>query len=606
MKKFFALVLVIITVLSILVACNEPKEETVVGIQDIFHNFSSTAPYAQAVETLRLPKGVTVSSYDGASDVFVTKRDYDLSGREVSRYGFCSSTEEFIEPRYTAVLDILGDYAVCVRTRIVDNEETNYIGLVRYRGEGGGKEFGFTYAYAPLITQFTFIDERYIVIMGDKNSGELVSEGYSYATVYDYSSTNELLEVGRINNVENTNKFVAGDNYIAVCAAETTSLYDLTKIDDNGYFIRQHVVHLLKSGDGYSVNYLTNEAFYVGGGFFIVTATYSSPEEYDGYEIPLFDEEDSTTYYTLIKSVRVSAVSGKTFASERVTLVANKYTDGTVRSLCDAINVENQTAVGNWERMYQTPALPTSSVVKDGYSILYYYYYYPTAENARAWKHSFMIIDEEGNVVAPTNLALPVVFVDGSGLQNIDPNFKLPMRDVGYHTYEDGTRKTLIPVIDDYYAFENTFIHNGVIISYQERIEPQGTVAYMGATGVDGSRITEYTYDAFSPFFGDYAIAAELGNMTTEGTVESQRFFRISRDGTRELIMDCYQMFNGVYSTYDATSKRFGLKSNSGAILISNKCEWVSCADYFFRDGKVFTTKVATVENGGGVIYELN
>ena len=71
-------------------------------------------------------------------------------------------------------------------------------------------------------------------------------------------------------------------------------------------------------------------------------------------------------------------------------------------------------------------------------------------------------------------------------------------------------------------------------------------------------------------------------------------------------------MFNGVYVTryvetdeLDNKTIKFGLKTNSGTVLIPNICEEVSCTDYFFKDDKVFTTRVATVENGAGVIYEL-
>ena len=92
--------------------------------------------------------------------------------------------------------------------------------------------------------------------------------------------------------------------------------------------------------------------------------------------------------------------------------------------------------------------------------------------------------------------------------------------------------------------------------------------------------------------------------MTDEGTIKSQAFYRIGLDGSVTSVTDCHQMFNGVYSTFDGNNK-FGLKSNSGTTLISKKCDSISCVDYFFKDGKVFTTKVATVENGRGVIYEL-
>ena len=88
------------------------------------------------------------------------------------------------------------------------------------------------------------------------------------------------------------------------------------------------------------------------------------------------DPESSTTYYTLIKSVRFSMKSGKQYDCERVTMVSNEYTDSDVRMLCDSINTEDVTATAQWERPYLLPIMPTSAITKKGYSIVYYYYYY--------------------------------------------------------------------------------------------------------------------------------------------------------------------------------------------------------------------------------------
>ena len=602
MKKIFALVLVIAMLFTVLVACNK-EEDTMATTKDIFNDFTSTGEYTSVVETLRLPEGTYVSSYDGANDVFLTYKEVEVAGIRIRRFGFASSTEELIEPRYTSVIDIRGDYAICVRTALIDNEEKTYVGLVRYRGQDGAVEYGFTYPYAMLISQFTFLSDRYLIVMGSKESTEFSQAGYGYATVYDYSSSMGLLEVGIVNDITNETKFVYEDGYLAAVGTNTVRLYDLSKINENGIFIRQHSVTLLKEGDGYISNYTSTDAYYVGNGWFIISSTFSSPEEYDTYEMPLVNDEDGQTYYTTIKSVRISIKSGKQYDCERVTMVSNKYSDGVVRSLTDAINVEDVTSAATWKTPYLLPIIPSSAFVKDGYSIVYYYYYYYNAENIRSWATSYMICDSEGNMTAPTNLIMPVVYVDGKGLQNADPNFRIAMRDVGYHDYENGTRHTLLPVTETS-AYENQFIHNGVIISYEQRIEPAGVVAYLGATKVDGTRITPYEYDSFSPFFGNYAMASKVGEMTEEGTIKSQAFYRIAMDGTVTHVSDCYQMFNGVYSTFDDTGK-FGLKSNSGTVLIAKKCDKISCVDYFFKDGKVFTTKVATVENGRGVIYEL-
>lgn len=577
------------------------KKDDVITTKDVFNNFTSNGEYSSAVESLRLGEGTFVSSYDGNSDVFVTYKEMKIENYTLTRYGFCSSTEVYIEPRYTAVLDIRGDYAICVRTALINNEETTYVGLVKFRGEGGGVEYGFNYPYAVLINQFTFLSDRYVAIMGDKDMTSFNSSGYSYATVYDYTSTLGLLEVGVINDIDNGTTFVCEDGYLAAVGTNTVRLYDLSQINSNGNFIRQHSVTLLKEGDGYSSSCTTSEAYYVGNGWFIISSTFSTTEEYDTYEIPLYNEKDNLTYYTLIKSVRISIKSGKQYDCERVAMVANEYTDREVRTLCDSINAEDVTGAATWTIPYLLPVVPTSAIMKKGYSIVYYYYYYYNTESIRSWGTSYMVCDSEGNITAPTNLIMPIVFVDGYGLQNSSPNFKNAMRDLGYHAYEDGTRTTLIPVTETS-AFENSFLHNGVIISYEQRIEPAGVVAYLGATKVDGTRVTAYEYDSFSPFFGNYAMASKVGEMEN-GAIKSQAFYRISLDGSVSLVKDCYQMFNGVYSTHD--NGKFGLKSNSGVTLISNKCEKVSCVDYFFKNGKVFSTKVATVENGRGVIYEL-
>ncbi|MBO7156889.1 MAG: hypothetical protein J6V83_05755 [Clostridia bacterium] len=367
-----------------------------------------------------------------------------------------------------------------------------------------------------------------------------------------------------------------------------------------------NTVNILKEEDGYPASGCKTEAYYVGNGWFIVSTTYSAKEIYDTYEIPILDDSDGTTYYTLIKSVRVSMQSGKQYDAERVTMVSNKYTDTNVRAITDLINVEDSNAAARWEKPYMLPVVPTSAIAQDGYSIVYYYYYYYTSadQSTRSWATSFQLYDEEATPLTASNLVLPVVYVDGYGLQSSDPNFKLAMRDVGYHEYETGARKTLIPLTENN-AFENAFIHNGVIISYEQKHSEQGMVSYVGATKVDGTRVAQYEYDAISPFFGNYAMATKIGELDeSTGAIKSQAFFRIGLDGSVTSVTDCYQMLNGTYISF--SNKQYGLKSNAGFQLIPNKCSKVSALDYFFKDGKTFYTVIATEENGAGVLYALS
>ncbi|MBO5774003.1 MAG: hypothetical protein J6R44_04140, partial [Clostridia bacterium] len=167
MKKFFILILTLSFVFVAFLGCNK-NDERAVTTADIFESFSSTGEYTSIEETLRLDEGVTVAFYNGANDVYVTKTTHMLGGEngvEREFYGFCSSTEVYIDPIYSAVIDIRGDYAICLRSQLSASEngleEIRYVGVVKFRGgDGKAYEYGFTYPYAPLIQQFTFLSDN--------------------------------------------------------------------------------------------------------------------------------------------------------------------------------------------------------------------------------------------------------------------------------------------------------------------------------------------------------------------------------------------------------------------------------------------------------------
>ena len=123
---------------------------------------------------------------------------------------------------------------------------------------------------------------------------------------------------------------------------------------------------------------------------------------------------------------------------------------------------------------------------------------------------------------------------------------------------------------------------------------------------MDGKLILPFEYDAVSPFFGNYATASKVAEYASDGSILSQAFYRVAKDGTVTNIPECYQMRNGTYITYNSSLKKYGLNSNSGKVLISAECDSVSTVDYMYANGKVFAASYAvTVENGRGVLYEL-
>lgn len=600
-RKIVAVLIILALTLAFAAGCADKNDTGETGIGDVFANYASTPAYHTITEKLRLPEGVTVASYDGESDVFITKSEIEVSTVTFTRYGFCSSSEVYVEPRYYSVLDIRGDYAVVVASAIENGEEINYVGVVRFRGKYGFYEYGFTYPYAPLITQVTFLNDRYLVMLGDKDVTGF-DTGYTYATIYDYVSANGLMEVARVKNVDNYTTFVSEDGYLAAVHNDSVDFYSLSEVDAEGYLVKKCGVSFFAESI-YDASDCNTEVYYLGGGWFIASSTYTSAEAFDTYEFTRMDEENNT-YYVAMKSKRVSMVSGKDFDAERVLMVSNKYTSSDVRGICDAINVEENTNVQQWRSPYVIPVLPTSEIVNDGYSIVYYYYYYLNSESVRSWATSFQIYDTSGNATLASNLVLPPVFVDGYGLQNADPNFSIALNSVGYHKYSDGTWVTLADTADDFSYF-NAFVHNGVIIAYKEYVTTSEVIIAVGAVdAATGKVIAPFEYDAISPFFGDYAMASKTATQDVDGNISEQAFYRISKDGTVTSVTDCYRICNGVYVTRNSQGK-FGLCANDGSPLLSNKCESVSTVDYCFKDGKTFYTVVATVENGCGVIYEL-
>lgn len=600
-RKIVAVLIILALTLAFAAGCADKNDTGETGIGDVFANYASTPAYHTITEKLRLPEGVTVASYDGESDVFVTVSEIKVSTTTFKRYGFCSSSEVYVEPRYYSVLDIRGDYAIVVASNIENGAEINYVGVVRFRGDYGFYESITKYPYAPLITQVTFLNDRYLVMLGDKNVTEF-DTGYTYATIYDYVSANGLMEVARVNNVDNYTTFVSEDGYLAAVHKDSVDFYSLSEVDTDGYLVKKCGVSFFTESI-YDASDCNTEVYYIGGGWFIASSTYTSSEAFDTYEFTRMDEENNT-YYVAMKSKRVSMLSGKDFDAERVVMVSNKYTSGDVRGICDAINVEENTNVQQWRSPYVLPVMPTSEIVNAGYSVVYYYYYYFNSESVRSWATSFQIYDTSGNATLASNLVLPPVFVDGYGLENADPNFALALNTVGYHTYSDGTWVTLADTEGDYSYF-NAFVHNGVIIAYKESVTTSEVIISVGAVdAATGKVIAPFEYDAISPFFGNYAMASKTVTQDVDGNITEQAFYRISKDGSVTSVPECYRICNGVYVTRNSQNK-YGLCSNDGSVLLSNKCESVSTVDYCFKDGKTFYTVVATVENGCGVIYEL-
>lgn len=619
MKKFLALILIAAFAVIIVTGCVDKDDKP--GVSDYFKNYSSSSAYTKADKLLELDLEQRFSAYDATSGVFIIEEDIELTGNTVTRYGLASESEVYVQPEYgyTNVMDIRGDFALVLVNLLVNGIDTAYIGVVPFRGAHAvntypyiNSNYRFRYKYtAPLIQQMALLDDTYLVTLGAVDS-ELTSTGpYTYATIYNYSSGGGYLKYATVPNIENYTTFQLVDGYLVATHRNGADFYDFDQFESTGNLKKIASVNNLISGPTYVNNGFTSSTYYIGGDWFIVTTQYSSSEDFAGSEFTSTTEDTGTSYIQL-RSVKVSMRSGQQFSTERVTMVSNKYTDSSVRGLTDAINTQDVTNTALWKTTYNIPMAPSSTFVNDGYSIVYYtYYFYPDPDSdERSWATSFQLYDSHGEGVVASNLQMPMLSVDGKGLQNADPNFDIPLMSLGYNRYDTGEFVTFL-TMDATTGYNNAMIHDGVLIAYRNRVDQSiGFTTNMGAVNVDsGEIIADFEYDSVSPFFGQYATASQVAE-TDENGITSQAFFRLGKDGSKVSIPDCYQMRNGTYITRvgEGENSKFGLKNNAGKELLSATNQSVSTFDYMYRDGKVFYKCYAAVVNeyGRGILYAIS
>lgn len=606
MNKRISYILIII-VLSVfaLTACRDLP----IGYDSYFNNFTSTPPYTKAEKTLDLSdyeqfedRDVYFSSYSSEEGIYIISEDYTFDGDKYTINGFTTDTEVLIEPRYMSVIDINGDYAIVTKMVAEGVKLSLRVGLVKIRGEHKGKEYGFSYQYGPAIAQYSFLNEKYMVVLGDKTMTD-TSPGkvnsYTYATVYDYTSSGgaALLEVGRLKNVSNASQFQLRDNNLLAIGNNVIRIHRFDNIGADGFFIVDNTyVPFDTAATGFLSANIECTSYYLGNNWFVFTGIYASTTSYDTYEIA--KTEDGVTTYLTIRSVRYNTVKGKAYDTDRVALVANSYNEKFIRGITDAANsiaeyYEDSTGVKGY---YFQPVLPLSSSVKKGYSLVYYYYYY-YVDGERNWAVTFCIYDEYGNRTDIHEIMMPLVFVDGIGLQNSDPNFSMFIREVAYFGFDKSEK--VLQEVSDKVGYDPAIAHNGMIISYSLDV---GTgVSSMGAYDRDGNLAVPFRYYELTPFFGDYATGSIVYG---SGDDAVRKFYRISKTGAETEIEDVYALKNGVYVTL--AGEKYGLRSNEGAVLLPTEYDSVSVIDTYLYKGKFVKAAVLAVKDGKGVIYKLS
>ena len=560
-----------------------------------FKNFRSRGAYTRAEEIFQLPEGVTVHSYDSATDYYVIQQTFNLGSEEdpteFTLYGIADAEKILVPVKYLAILGIRKDYAICVRWTLeggIEHQETN-VGVVKITGANALTEYGFGYQYAAGVAQYQFAGD-YLVVHGDLSSK---TSDVRYATLYDLNVADGPMEVGRIGDVYTYHNHCVYDNYIISTYQNSLYVFDINKISNGGFFVKQDEYQAFDDEDGFAETAINIRAYYVGNGWFIFSGIYSSSSEYDGYEIK--DLQDESLVYMTIKSVKYNARSKLKYSTYRTATVANSYHDKELRAVTDAMNWQTDylTDQAGTRMYYFQPVVPPSSMVKAGYSISYYYYFVSGVAMV-----SFDILDENCNSVNLDDLFMPVLYVDGVGLQNSDPNFEIPLRALDVFSYKKG-RMTTLRQLESKVGYDPVVSFGGAIIAYRTDITTG--ISLTGAVDENGTQLIPFRYYELTPFFGEYATASTVESQSGE-TNPIRKFYRITRSGKETEIPNMFGICNGVYIT--KTEKIYRLYANDGTLLIDD-AENITVLDSYLIGEEYLQKTVFAVKDGRGIIYRI-
>lgn len=631
-NKLLAILFIMTIILSIVLFSCKPKSNAT----NLFRNYQSNAGYTKAEKLLSLKEGWFVSSYDENTKTFVIGRNILDDDNKDIRYGFCSETEVLLEPFYSNVLDIRNEHAIVVTREIEASEIIHKIGIINIKSNSFGFESGngFVVEYDASINQYMFLDDQYIIILGGKDPKidyQINKWDYSFAVIYDYSSSNGLLEVGRINGVNSSAKFGLNNGMLTVSINGSIMLFDINIIKDGQF--KKLTSYSPFEYLGYDKSNIETTAYYLGQDYYLFTGIYMQSTEYDGYDI-VKPDTDNNPQYMSIHSQIYKARANKVIESEKTPLVANKFDDFLISTLANAFQDQSSSGyTGNplknfdkhsVQKIYDYPIVSPSRFLSDGNSILYVLFKdFNTGDDKLkvGYQTSFEIfsLDEKRHVIE--NMLMPSLFVDGYGVERIDPNFGLPLRDAAYFTYIDN-KQHIVLALEDNIGYDPYIVHDKVMIvertdKTNADINDIDNIQRFGAIDVEKEAIIiPFEYDIITPSFNGYSI---LGQFEYESVVDPNtnktlryikniNYFRFNRkDSIKkiEALSNVYAVNNGTY--IERVSDKFVLYSNDGVKLIDEKFDDLSVHDTFLNsDNKVFSAYAYGIKNGITSIYKLS
>ncbi|HOO22918.1 MAG TPA: hypothetical protein PKY53_04480 [Clostridia bacterium] len=551
-----------------------------------FNDFVGQKPFTKAVSRINLDSGVSVFSYDSISDVFVTKKtaanQYSTGedDKVITLYGFSSLDTQYVSPIFTRVLSIKGDYAIVTKP-YVDTTKASIIeivGVIKFRGENAGEKTDFTNLgciFNPAYTQFSFVGD-YIAVPGSKASP---SVEVNYTTFYDYKTKDMLLETFKV-GVGYKYSFAMYDNILIAIGQAMAYFFAPNDILQNGFLQvddKNYYKAFPEDTKNEYADSISIQIFYIGNGWFVRSARIESEIPFTGYNVT-YNKYDigsgiGSVVYALVRT-DIYNFNSKTATDHKwllVDSVANKYTSDAYTYSADAIN--NLAVPENDRYAYYMPVLNPAKFIKDGYSIAYFYYTPYVEFEDYSYEISFCLLDENANIIRMNDVLMPLAFIDGIGVQNVDPTYQSIYGNLQYVTYDN--KKVDLKEIQSGITYETYYAHSGIVIGAELNYADNAT--YFGAMDAKTKKtVLPFRYKELTPFYGSDAI----GLLTYENAFT---YVKVDTDGNETVLNDVVNVRQGVYVyTYGG---KLGVKNYAGDVLINALYDKLEVYDVFMTDG---------------------
>ncbi len=614
-----------------------PNEEATSFYGQYFRSMSSAKGFSKAESIYNLDDKARIDRVDTVNGVFIYAKDFlssDYVGGAVELFALGDKKGTFTEYVYTNVLSIKGDYAIVTKGIYDTNElgETKLldrIGVIKFKNTSTGSvveltnfnQFGVV--YDQTYQQVVFLGEDYIWTAGLEF---LPTDDFNFSTIYRYKEKEQLYEVCKISGIDYEYNVAMYDDYIVAIGNKTgyAFYYDINNIDSVTGRLNYLQYDVFKGFsddvDNQFKDYVEIYSNYLGNGWFTRTSivkTQDKPEEGTTWCNIAFQEAnpetgESTTYYGMIRSdiYNVKTKATKDFGWLYVNSVINEYNANAYKELINGLNnniFEDQLVKDKYE--YQLPFLNPANFIKKGYSLIYFYYF-PYTDNPYFYEISFVIMDDNGNIIKLSDVLMPPLFIEGVGVESTDPIFESVKgaSDLKYVT-KNNDKIVLEEYIKGINSYEAISANDGVIIAREIRAgedennpDAKGTILY-GAVDKDGTHIAPFDYRELTLFIGGYAIGTKLKKVGDD-KFESQ-YFRISKNGEIvQLDKNIISIRQGVYIA--ETNKKIGLYNYAGDVLIPAEFDNIDVFETIC-DGDNYISSLAIAEkNGKTYLYELS